>query len=336
VTTYYGIAASLTGPMNGARGRKRKNVPLDLVVLHLWVSPEDGPWRYLKHLATPNLPGVSGRVFQSKHPNGAWLWESQSGGQTTDTRFAKRWTGRPGIVYRSKAAPYVLVPFVSDTPWTYGAGYHGVAGVDGNPYWACDPEMYSVNANPPVNDRAVSFCLPGRYQTRDQWLNDGNSRQFIRSAAAAIVWAHQRWDIPLVRLDAKALKAGGRGYTDHATVNAVWRMSNHGDVGAAFPWDVLADDIDLIVNGDDMARFVQVWEGTYPQFAPADPAYFIDRGGVLEHATSAERVKTLTDGGSVRTSNGVAFPIWRWTLDAYRLDGALPADCKITAEEFHQ
>lgn len=335
MTTYHGIAASLTGPLNGARGRKRKNVPLDLVVLHLWVSPEDGPWRYLKHLATPNLPGVSGRVFQSKHPNGAWLWESQSGGQTTDTRFAKRWTGRPGFVYRSGTkVPYVLVPFISHMPWCYGAGYHGVAGVDGNPYWACDPDLYSVNANPPVNDRAVSFCLPGRYQTRDQWLNDGNSRQFIRSAAAAIVWAHQRWNIPLVRLDAKALKAGGRGYTDHATVNAVWRMSNHGDVGGGFPWDVLASDIDLLVNGADMAQIVKVYEGWPP--IEVSPDLWLLSGGECETVTP-ERAADLVASGTARWHNGeTGTPglAWRGWLKAYRLVGECPAPYELS--EFHQ
>ncbi len=333
MTTYHGIAASLTGPMNGARGRKRKNVPLDLVVLHLWVSPEDGPWRYLKHLATPNLPGVSGRVFQSKHPNGQWLWESQSGGQTTDTRFAKRWTGRPGIVYRSKAAPYVLVPFVSDTPWTYGAGYHGVAGVDGNPYWACDPDLYSVNANPPVNDRAVSFCIPGRYQTRDQWLNDGNSRQFIRSAAAAIVWAHQRWGIPLVRLDAKALKAGGRGYTDHATVNAVWRMSDHGDVGAGFPWDVLADDIDQLM-GADMAKLVNVYEEG--SWTPCSPEVYAMSGPTLEWVQSPEQYVTLVDSGAAvfdRAGNK-PYGILRSHLKHFRRVGTIPPDSTFTPDEF--
>jgi len=305
VTTYHGFAS--TG--NGARGKARNPAtPIDLVVLHLWVSPEDGPDRYLKHLATPNLPGVSGRVFQSRNRAGAWYWETATGTQTTDPAKAKRWPGpRQAQVYRSGTTPITLVPNVSPMPWCFGAGYHGVAGPDGEPYWAADPQTTTANHAPPVNDRSVGFCLPGRYQTRHEWLNVGNSRQFIRAAAKAIVWAHEEMSVPLARVTDAQIDTAGRGYCDHAAINRVYGQSDHGDLGSAFPWDVLAQDIDDLTNGDQAMRLIKV-DG------PAEHALFsvaactsITDGNlpVVRYITHCEEQTALQKAGVLDTSTRI-------------------------------
>lgn len=332
--TYSGIAASLDGPINGARGRRRKAGPIDLVVGHLWVSPEDGPDRYLRQLATPNLPGVSGRVFQSRDAKGRWLWEAPNGSQTTNQAQAKPWPGKAYTVFRSKSSPYYLTPGGA-TPWTFGAGYHGVAGTDAEPHWACDPELYSVNANPPVNDRAVSFCLPGRLQTRHDWLNVGESRDFIRAFAKAIAWANQRWGVPLVRLTAKDVKAGKRGYCDHWTINQAYGLSDHVDLGSEFPWDVLAADIDYIINGGDMARIVHIYEDTtwlpIPNLANPD-TWLLDGPGVK--MVTAERAGKLAAAGTARYDpNGKPGGIWRSALGAF--DPPTPVPTGYDPKWFH-
>lgn len=322
MTTYNGLAGRLDGvPLNGARGRRRKHGPLDLVVGHLWGSPKDGPGRYLNLLATPNLPGVSGRVFQSRDRSGRWLWERADGSQTVDESAAKRWVGRPGLrVFRSDAAPLPLISGVTAFPWCFGAGYHGVAGVDGEPHWACDPELWAVNANPPVNDRAVSFCLPGRYQTRHQWLAEGESRDFIRAFAKAVVWANGRFGIPMVRLTEAELAAGRRGYTDHVTVNNVWHQSDHGDLGSEFPWDVLAQDIAEHAGGD-MAKIVQP---NHPDTCRPEPHWLLVDGGQVEAIDPARAARMVANKTATFGPDGRPHRWCAVSLLDYRPVGPMP------------
>lgn len=344
MTTFHGFAVNYDGSLlNGARGRLRDpNAPIDLIVGHLWGSPEDGPGRYLNHLATPNLPGVSSRVFQSRDRRGRWLWERVDGSQTVDESAAKRWVGRPGLrVFRSGAAPLPLISGVTAFPWCFGAGYHGVAGVDGEPYWACDPQLVQANHAPPVNDRSVGFCLPGRYQTRHQWLFEGESRDFIRAFAKAIVWGHGRFGVPLVRVTEADLRRNprARGYTDHVAVNNVWHQSDHGDLGSEFPWDVLAADIATIIEGDDMPRLCNIREippdwPTHP--CVTHPGFYVDHGGVLEPVSAVDaavRFRQKSIKGDPAVADTVS-AIDRGTLGSYRLWLATTPHAPILATEF--
>lgn len=337
MTTYQGIAApqpSEWKPVNGSRGRRRQPGPITLAVLHLWVSPEDGPDRYLQQIATPSLPS-SGRVFQSRSVSGQWYWETPEGTQTTDETKAKRFPGpRPSFVYRSGADPVNLTPGVSPMPWCYGAAYHCVAAPDGFPRWTCDPDLYSVNANPPVNDVAVSICMPGRYQSRHEWLNVGNSRQFIRAAARALIAVHDRFGVPLERLSAKDLLAGRHGYTDHKTVNDAWHKSDHGDVGPEFPWDVLAADINELLQGDDMPRIVNVFDdATWQQ---ASPEAFVMSGPTLEWVQTLDQLGQLVTLGaaSMDRNTGKPYGIWRSQLKNFRRTGAVWPQTPFAPSEF--
>lgn len=304
-TIFHGFAVNLDGtPLNGARGSLRDpDAPLDLVVGHLWVSPEDGPVRYLAHLAKANLPGVSGRVFQSRSSaTGEWYWETPTGGKTTDPNAAKRFVGKTGLyVYRTDADPYPLVSGISPMPWCFGAGYHGVAGGDAEPYWAADPRLVRANHAPPVNDRSIGFCLPGRYQTRHEWLAVGKSRDFIRAFAKAIVWAHFRHGIPIHHVTEAELRRNrrARGYTDHVTVNNVFHQSDHGDLGAEFPWDVLTQDIADLLEGDIMKLIKVAGPAEHAQFA----ASMSDDGSVqLRYLTHCDEALALQRAGMLETT----------------------------------
>lgn len=44
-------------------------------------------------------------------------------------------------------------------------------------------------------------------------------------------------------MSALELRAGTRGYCDHATVRDAFGRTDHFDVGPAFPWDILASEI---------------------------------------------------------------------------------------------
>jgi len=235
IYTGYAAPSAVNGwkPLNGSRGRRRANVPLQYGVVHLWVSPEDGPDRYLKQLATPALP-MSGRTFQSRNSAGQWLWETPLGTQTTDPKQAKPYPGSNTVVYRSGSTALGLLKG-DPMPWCYGAGYHCIAGIDGEFYMAVNPDDTAVNANPPWNDSAVSICMPGRYQTEAEW-GQGGSVQEMEAVAKFMVYAFKRWGIPMQHITPADIRAGKKGWAGHVDVNNVYHQSDHGDPGPAFPW----------------------------------------------------------------------------------------------------
>lgn len=243
-------------PVNGSRGRRRdQKVRIEYGVVHLWVSPEDGPERYLHHLRTPALP-ATGRSFQGRAARGQWYWETPEGTQTTDETKAARFPGpRASFVYRKGAAPYPLTPGVSPMPWCYGAGYHCIAGIDGEFHFAANPDDIAANANPPFNDNAVSVCLPGRYQTDAQW-QDATSSAELEALAKLMVYAFHRWGIPIVHVGPDAIRRGERGWCGHVDVNNVFHLSDHGDPGGNFPWAQVIARARQILQGDDMAQLV--------------------------------------------------------------------------------
>lgn len=226
--------------VNGSRGRRHDpRVKIDYGVVHLWVSPEDAPERYLRQLNTPALP-TSGRTFQSKNSAGQWLWETEDGKQTTDETKAKRYAGRETTVYRLGFAPLALIPRVSPMPWCYGAGYHVVCGIDGEFHFAANPDEIAANHAAPFNDRGVGAVLPGRIQTADQW-KDKTSLAELEALAKLMVYCNGRWGIPICHTTPKQMKAGKKGWAGHRDVNDLQRMlkkpaSDHGDPGVTFPW----------------------------------------------------------------------------------------------------
>ena len=94
----------------------------------------------------------------------------------------------------------------------------------------------------------------GTVQTRAQWL-DANSRPMVTNTARVCAWAMKAHGIPLVKLTPVQVRAGQRGICGHADITLAFPEDNgsHMDPGAAYPWDVLFDDIrDLLNPEDDM------------------------------------------------------------------------------------
>jgi N-acetyl-anhydromuramyl-L-alanine amidase AmpD len=99
-----------------------------------------------------------------------------------------------------------------------------------------------------VKDRDIAYAAPGANsnglhieqagftaQTAAQWA-DAYSSQMIREHVAPLVRAKAaQYSIPLVFLDADALKSGRRGITTHAEVTKAWHLSTHTDPGLGYP-----------------------------------------------------------------------------------------------------
>lgn len=126
------------------------------------------------------------------------------------------------------------------------ASYHAVFDTDrvlpAVPY---DTVAYSAAGG---NAQGVHGCFPGKAgQTRTQWL-DTNSRAMIRQAAAWLCDVSVQLNIPLAIITPAQMVAKARGIGDHYTVTQAFRKTNHTDVGAGFPWDVLFADIDALTQ----------------------------------------------------------------------------------------
>ncbi len=94
-------------------------------------------------------------------------------------------------------------------------------------------------AAPGANARAVNIEQEGRAnQTAEQW-GDTASRAMLTRSARLCAELVRELDIPPVRLDFAAVRAGEPGICGHHDVTLAFpeRGSGHYDPGKAFPWD---------------------------------------------------------------------------------------------------
>lgn len=119
-----------------------------------------------------------------------------------------------------------------------------------------DRAAWTLGSGNPVSVNA-EMCAFARW-TRAQWLSqdtvDGcaNPRQIVRNAAA---WARRECDalgIPKRVLTVEQVRAGWAGICDHNAYNRAYNAGDHTDVGAGFPWDVFAADLNGTTSEDDM------------------------------------------------------------------------------------
>jgi len=105
-----------------------------------------------------------------------------------------------------------------------------------------------------VNEDGLHVEMAGYAKwSRDEWLE---RRKRIENAAAVVLdWA-KRYDVPLVFLDADALRAAGndaRGITSHREITKAYDISGgHQDPGPDFPIDVFME----LVGGKAPEGFV--------------------------------------------------------------------------------
>lgn len=195
---------------------------------------------------------------------------------------------------------------LGNTGRKYGSAYHALTLNSGNLFDQVLEANAGPYAAPPLNKTWWHICMPARVrQTRGDWL-DPASLAGIRGVAAFIVAKHHRDGFPLRRLTVAELAAGGEGYVDHWTVSRAFGETDHTDVGANFPWDVLESEIAAQLerttvpapppfppptipptNGDDLmfsqlvtyrgATFA-VYENGYKVWIPNPPALEMFRG----------------------------------------------------------
>lgn len=122
------------------------------------------------------------------------------------------------------------------------AGYHAVADTDMHVIRVV-PDDRVAFAAPGSNTEGLHICIPARAgQTREQWL-EGSSRSAIRTVAGYLLDTRDRYGIPVERLTVAELRAGTRGYADHAAIRDAFGRTTHWDVGPGFPWETLYSDI---------------------------------------------------------------------------------------------
>lgn len=145
-------------------------------------------------------------------------------------------------------------------------GYEWVLGEDAAPF-----------AAPPLNDYGLHICMPGKAgQSRDEWT-DALSMHHIEGVAQFILDNTKKFNIPLRRVTANAMKMAGItgkavGYCGHSDVRDAWGKTNHFDPGGNFPWDILSNLLQVPVDppkpitrfdypeGYGMRRFIFKWE----------------------------------------------------------------------------
>ncbi len=124
----------------------------------------------------------------------------------------------------------------------FGASYHYVTDTDR--VLPAAPDNVVAYAAAGANNDGVHICIPGKAgQTRQEWL-DGVSRAYIVQLGAVMIDVANRYDIPLVPLTVAEIVAGAHGYCGHVDISNAYHRSDHTDPGVAFPWDVLAAELE--------------------------------------------------------------------------------------------
>ncbi|MFD1547027.1 peptidoglycan recognition protein family protein [Nonomuraea guangzhouensis] len=123
--------------------------------------------------------------------------------------------------------------------------------VDSNSVVRCVADKDTAWAAPGANADGLQVELAGfAKQKRDDWLDD-YSRSMLKQAAAVTAGWCKLYKIPVRKLSRAELKAGGKGFTSHADVSAVYKRSDHSDPGTGFPWDVFLDLVRDAMAGED-------------------------------------------------------------------------------------
>lgn len=91
------------------------------------------------------------------------------------------------------------------------------------------------HAPPNAGSVGIEICGRAKY-TRAQWLSPQVWPAVARAASRTRELC-DRHRVPRVKLDAAALRAGGRGVCGHGDVSDAWHQTDHWDPGPGFPWD---------------------------------------------------------------------------------------------------
>lgn len=112
--------------------------------------------------------------------------------------------------------------------------------------YQCVPDEYVAWAAPGANRNGIQVEFLGRASwTASAWQAHGwPASDMLVRGARLLAGLCKRYDIPVVLLDADALKgSGAQGITTHAAVSAAFKRSTHWDPGPGFP---IADLLEMV------------------------------------------------------------------------------------------
>ena len=116
--------------------------------------------------------------------------------------------------------------------------------IDNNSMVQCvkDKDIAWHSGHWPTNERSLSIELAGRAeQTPSQWRDEYSIMELVRAAHLVATWCNE-YNIPIVRLTPKQLKAGKRGICGHTDVTIAFDVAGgHMDPRENFPWKMFLD-----------------------------------------------------------------------------------------------
>lgn len=162
--------------------------------------------------------------------------------------FARLNSGTPNVpptrIVIHATSPSVGYPSSSRAGMARGtAGYFTTAAAGGSAHYVCDvaEEVHCLPDNvvawhAPPNPHSIGIEICGEtYYTKAQWLSPSVWPACLLAAARTRELC-QRFGLPMVKLNATDLLAGGHGVCGHVDVSMAWHQSDHTDPGPNFPW----------------------------------------------------------------------------------------------------
>lgn len=92
------------------------------------------------------------------------------------------------------------------------------------------------------------LCARASYGTA-WWTGGSYALAMLRRAAAQCARDAKRYGIPIKRITARDLAAGGRGFVGHVDVTNAWHEVDHTDPGPSFPWSLFLDMVNEAAAG---------------------------------------------------------------------------------------
>lgn len=131
-----------------------------------------------------------------------------------------------------------------------GGSYHGVIDVNGGTARENDDAYIPWAAMFTANRVGYHWSLAGKAAfTREQWL--ARPKQLSKLAEVIAAYA-KAYGLPMVKRNDVELVQGKWGVAGHADASRAWKESDHTDPGANFPYDVVLDRANKLLNSGDI------------------------------------------------------------------------------------
>lgn len=119
---------------------------------------------------------------------------------------------------------------------------------DNNSAIRCVLDKDVAYAAPGANSNGIQYELAGYgRQSREQWL-DEYGKQMLALVCEGMAQDCVKYGIPPKHLTDDEIRAKKKGIIGHYQASRIFKLSDHTDPGAGFPWDVLTLNVALLVN----------------------------------------------------------------------------------------